>query len=168
MSYASLYGDWAGADLGWVDMPWALLDAVFVTSGTTTTTANGADLAYADLRGARIEYSAQMCFVQFQSVIMDSETCLAGDFRAAQNLERAFDDSFTGWVGSEDVDVVPAWGQDIECPDGSNTGSVGRPGCHRSRSTLANRTSINLSCGCLLYTSPSPRDLSTSRMPSSA
>ena len=27
---------------------------------------------------------------------------------------------------------------------------------------------IDLSCGCLLYTSPSPRDLSTSRMPSSA
>ena len=27
---------------------------------------------------------------------------------------------------------------------------------------------INLSCTCLLYTSPSPRDLSTSRMPSSA
>ena len=27
---------------------------------------------------------------------------------------------------------------------------------------------IDLSSGCLLYTSPSPRDLSTSRMPSSA
>ena len=27
---------------------------------------------------------------------------------------------------------------------------------------------ITLQCGCLLYTSPSPRDLSTSRMPSSA
>ena len=26
----------------------------------------------------------------------------------------------------------------------------------------------DLSCNCLLYTSPSPRDLSTSRMPSSA
>ena len=26
----------------------------------------------------------------------------------------------------------------------------------------------NAHCGCLLYTSPSPRDLSTSRMPSSA
>ena len=28
--------------------------------------------------------------------------------------------------------------------------------------------SVNLALGCLLYTSPSPRDLSTSRMPSSA
>jgi len=27
---------------------------------------------------------------------------------------------------------------------------------------------LALECGCLLYTSPSPRDLSTSRMPSSA
>ena len=27
---------------------------------------------------------------------------------------------------------------------------------------------VHKSCGCLLYTSPSPRDLSTSRMPSSA
>ena len=27
---------------------------------------------------------------------------------------------------------------------------------------------VDLMCGCLLYTSPSPRDLSTSRMPSSA
>ena len=29
-------------------------------------------------------------------------------------------------------------------------------------------TGLRLSCNCLLYTSPSPRDLSTSRMPSSA
>ena len=29
-------------------------------------------------------------------------------------------------------------------------------------------TQAELSLGCLLYTSPSPRDLSTSRMPSSA
>ena len=28
--------------------------------------------------------------------------------------------------------------------------------------------SVRMSAGCLLYTSPSPRDLSTSRMPSSA
>ena len=30
------------------------------------------------------------------------------------------------------------------------------------------RKKTGLECGCLLYTSPSPRDLSTSRMPSSA
>ena len=30
------------------------------------------------------------------------------------------------------------------------------------------REYLNLSADCLLYTSPSPRDLSTSRMPSSA
>jgi len=33
---------------------------------------------------------------------------------------------------------------------------------------LAQRQQIAMAKGCLLYTSPSPRDLSTSRMPSSA
>ena len=33
---------------------------------------------------------------------------------------------------------------------------------------IAYAQSQGMSCGCLLYTSPSPRDLSTSRMPSSA
>ena len=33
---------------------------------------------------------------------------------------------------------------------------------------LRSRGVLNESYGCLLYTSPSPRDLSTSRMPSSA
>ena len=36
--------------------------------------------------------------------------------------------------------------------------------------TISGATSqtMTISCNCLLYTSPSPRDLSTSRMPSSA
>ena len=34
--------------------------------------------------------------------------------------------------------------------------------------TLVGVDTIGLLAGCLLYTSPSPRDLSTSRMPSSA
>ena len=38
-------------------------------------------------------------------------------------------------------------------------------GAHRPR---ARRSQVHLFVGCLLYTSPSPRDLSTSRMPSSA
>ena len=33
---------------------------------------------------------------------------------------------------------------------------------------VRNPESIKVTCTCLLYTSPSPRDLSTSRMPSSA
>ena len=33
---------------------------------------------------------------------------------------------------------------------------------------LAERLNVSISTICLLYTSPSPRDLSTSRMPSSA
>ena len=35
-------------------------------------------------------------------------------------------------------------------------------------STAAEAVDVSIHPGCLLYTSPSPRDLSTSRMPSSA
>ena len=40
----------------------------------------------------------------------------------------------------------------------------------RERKDVQNLDLMNLAgfCSCLLYTSPSPRDLSTSRMPSSA
>ena len=47
------------------------------------------------------------------------------------------------------------------------TGSVGKTTCRRMiHDVLASRYAVTQSC--LLYTSPSPRDLSTSRMPSSA
>ena len=45
------------------------------------------------------------------------------------------------------------------------------PGARRPKSSLAAATPLtylSLQIFCLLYTSPSPRDLSTSRMPSSA
>ena len=45
---------------------------------------------------------------------------------------------------------------------GSHTGSIS------STNSQVNQKTISLSGNCLLYTSPSPRDLSTSRMPSSA
>ena len=37
----------------------------------------------------------------------------------------------------------------------------------KGEGVLVNVEAVGI-CGCLLYTSPSPRDLSTSRMPSSA
>ena len=47
-------------------------------------------------------------------------------------------------------------------------GEKGRNARRVSRLLDSLREKGNLSSGCLLYTSPSPRDLSTSRMPSSA
>ena len=41
-------------------------------------------------------------------------------------------------------------------------------GCIPTKSLLKNAEVFELISNCLLYTSPSPRDLSTSRMPSSA
>ena len=43
-----------------------------------------------------------------------------------------------------------------------------KPGCFGENISSTGLTEDNLCIGCLLYTSPSPRDLSTSRMPSSA
>ena len=43
-----------------------------------------------------------------------------------------------------------------------------KPSLSRIVQTLEGKDLIKLSSDCLLYTSPSPRDLSTSRMPSSA
>ena len=40
--------------------------------------------------------------------------------------------------------------------------------CYSNYLTMANKESLRKDKICLLYTSPSPRDLSTSRMPSSA
>ena len=37
-----------------------------------------------------------------------------------------------------------------------------------NKSTLHTKINLVISCGCLLYTSPSPRDRQKSRMPSSA
>ena len=53
-------------------------------------------------------------------------------------------------------DVVPATGFVQQSPD------EGKPATERTE------VKIMFSSNCLLYTSPSPRDLSTSRMPSSA
>ena len=49
------------------------------------------------------------------------------------------------------------------CPDCQDTGFIGAEKCH-----CFLQAEIDLLYHCLLYTSPSPRDLSTSRMPSSA
>ena len=48
------------------------------------------------------------------------------------------------------------------------TGFIGPSGCGKSTVLRSLNRMNDLVKGCLLYTSPSPRDLSTSRMPSSA
>ena len=79
-----------------------------------------------------------------------------------------FGDSLMAGYGLSDADSLPvvleenleAKGYNIEIIDGSVSGSTSSGGLNRADWTLAEP--------CLLYTSPSPRDLSTSRMPSSA
>ena len=68
--------------------------------------------------------------------------------------------------------LIHGWGMDNRCWDGvilplqavgHRVVTMDHRGCGRSDHDFA-----DLSIACLLYTSPSPRDLSTSRMPSSA
>ena len=70
------------------------------------------------------------------------------------NLEKYFE--ISGGIFSRNKQVVKAVdGISFNIPYGSSLGLVGQSGCGKTTT-------------CLLYTSPSPRDLSTSRMPSSA
>ena len=45
---------------------------------------------------------------------------------------------------------------------------VSCPGCEKVLIVGVDSRPANIQCGCLLYTSPSPRDMRRSRMPSSA
>ena len=67
-------------------------------------------------------------------------------------------ESFGSWTMGLDAEVMPF----IDCANIACGFHAGDPSIMRKTVSLA------LSNGCLLYTSPSPRDLSTSRMPSSA
>ena len=75
--------------------------------------------------------------------------------------------------------VIPAGTQSIDVhlwggagggggSDAGGPGGTGAAGHHVSATTISMTSNIGKTLTCLLYTSPSPRDLSTSRMPSSA
>ena len=58
---------------------------------------------------------------------------------------------------------------DIIWEDGNATVNIMCDGCDKEYEIFTNDTEgLEVCSFCLLYTSPSPRDLSTSRMPSSA
>ena len=64
--------------------------------------------------------------------------------------------------------VIPNFVIQGGCPDGTGAGGPGYAiDCELSGNNQHHDKGV-LSMACLLYTSPSPRDLSTSRMPSSA
>ena len=69
--------------------------------------------------------------------------------------------SESSWLRSFDTEVVGVGGLDAGADRTTWTFEVVIPGFYRLRQG-------DLYLTCLLYTSPSPRDLSTSRMPSSA
>ena len=95
------------------------------------------------------------------------EPCPYWELEQTREVTQALELDVTG--GEQDCEM-PTWRRMIEMravdvvqPDVCYLG-----GLTRSLQVAAIAQSAGLSCTCLLYTSPSPRDLSTSRMPSSA
>ena len=72
--------------------------------------------------------------------------------------------------GVQDASEAPIAGVDIKLLDGNGNPVIGEDGNPLVATTDAsgNYLFTNLPSGCLLYTSPSPRDATLSRMPSSA
>ena len=89
-----------------------------------------------------------------------------GDF-GAQGMGRR-----DAWLAHYDEEGNTLWVHQFgsnQRDDGLNVAADGRGGVYVCGLTQGNFTKRNRGLGdCLLYTSPSPRDLSTSRMPSSA
>ena len=61
-----------------------------------------------------------------------------------------------------DDSLIPQEGRELQC------GSCERVWFYKPKNESKDLLKLNENISCLLYTSPSPRDLSTSRMPSSA
>ena len=71
---------------------------------------------------------------------------------------------YRGWVGvNPSIDVVP-----VELPGKATRRREKWVSDFDKLADMCATEIVDLAAGCLLYTSPSPRDLSTSRMPSSA
>ena len=88
---------------------------------------------------------------------------MALNFPNSPSLNDIHEESGTKWQwdGSSWVRIVSAGNQGFQGVIGAQ-GAAGTPGGAQG---VQGATGAQ---GCLLYTSPSPRDLSTSRMPSSA
>ena len=81
---------------------------------------------------------------------------------------RTFATSCCGRVGP--VGRTTVWADDVEDSDHADNclWMRARPTCQATDCNKAADTGSVHFCGCLLYTSPSPRDATLSRMPSSA
>ena len=103
--------------------------------------------------------------------------CAGAGLRVAKHGNRAAS-SLTGTADTLSelgVNLAISPEKAAECVDKAGIGFLFAPNHHPAmrhvgpaRKAIGKRTLFNLLGPCLLYTSPSPRDLSTSRMPSSA
>ena len=73
-------------------------------------------------------------------------------------------------MGADEADVIATKGQSInvDVRNGALENADRSEGAEVGLRVLVSQRQAIVSSSCLLYTSPSPRDLSTSRMPSSA
>jgi len=117
---------------------------------TTFTMANGAHEEGIEFRLASVQVGDYVVKSVLASTISTNGTPLLG---------QSFLSQFTSWTWDTKAGVLVLKSGDDNQPDKTTTADTGT-----GQGNLGSSTSYH----CLLYTSPSPRDLSTSRMPSSA
>ena len=117
----------------------------------------------------RLSFSVLLAFISTSAFAQDAQTHSAGDY-VRQFQKEAVETNKADWIHwgnkpgqfsnwkqhSNRLIPVYTFGMSLDSIDGKNS-------AYRSKKKI-----ISLYQTCLLYTSPSPRDLSTSRMPSSA
>ena len=137
--------------------------------------------AVAALEAERAAQFAQDIQTTFATRLLTEETTTQGmaeisqivsSLQSVEGAGRLLIDLPAAMSGDLNADLEVEDGDRLVIPVLSNTvsvvGEVKRQGTHSFQGELTLDDYIDLSAGCLLYTSPSPRDGLLSRMPSSA